>query len=71
MSPPDSNNLELRGRRIASRRERHAPEGNAYPGNPREWERDRYGTATLTPLKPTTSQIGPLVALGLDRMLST
>jgi hypothetical protein len=50
MSPADSNNLELRARRIASWRERRAPEGSAYPGDPREWERNRYGTATLTPL---------------------
>jgi hypothetical protein len=50
MSPADSNNLELRARRIASWRERRAAQGSAYPGDPREWERNRYGTATLAPL---------------------
>jgi hypothetical protein len=50
MSPADSGNIELRERRIASWRERRAPEGTAFPGDPREWERTRYSTATLNPL---------------------
>jgi ectoine hydroxylase-related dioxygenase (phytanoyl-CoA dioxygenase family) len=50
MTPTDKGNAELRERRIASWRERRAPQGYAFPGDPREWERTRYGTAELTPL---------------------
>jgi ectoine hydroxylase-related dioxygenase (phytanoyl-CoA dioxygenase family) len=50
MRPADEGNAELRERRIVSWRERRAPEGYAFPGDPREWERTRYGAAELTPL---------------------
>ena len=50
MSPADSGDAALRERRIGSWRERRAPEGYAFPGDPREWERTKYGTAELTPL---------------------
>ena len=50
MTPADSGNEELRQRRIQSWRERRAPEGFAFPGDPREWERTKYETAELTPL---------------------
>lgn len=50
MSPADSDDAALRERRICSWRERRAPEGYAFPGDPREWERTKYGTAELTPL---------------------
>ncbi|HTU51851.1 MAG TPA: phytanoyl-CoA dioxygenase family protein [Acidobacteriaceae bacterium] len=50
MTPWDPENSGLRERRIASWRERRAPEGFAFPGDPREWERTRYEIAELTPL---------------------
>lgn len=50
MTPAAENNETLRQLRIDSWRERRAPEGFAFPGDPREWERTRYPTANLTPL---------------------
>jgi ectoine hydroxylase-related dioxygenase (phytanoyl-CoA dioxygenase family) len=50
MTPAAESNDELRERRIQSWRERRAPEGFAFPGDPREWERTKYETAALTPL---------------------
>ncbi len=50
MTPAAEDNEELRTRRVESWQERRAPEGFAFPGDPREWERNRYKTATLTPL---------------------
>jgi len=50
MSPADEGNEELRQRRIVSWSERRAPEGFAFPGDPREWERTKYATAELTSL---------------------
>ncbi len=50
MTPAAEDDRELRERRIQSWRERRAPEGFAFPGDPREWERTRYQTAILTPL---------------------
>ncbi|WP_433969583.1 phytanoyl-CoA dioxygenase family protein [Tunturiibacter gelidiferens] len=50
MTPADGGNEEIRQRRIDSWRERSAPEGFAFPGDPREWERTKYKTAELTPL---------------------
>jgi hypothetical protein len=50
MTPADGSNEEIRQRRIESWRERRAPEGFAFPGDPREWERTKYKTAELTPL---------------------
>ena len=50
MTPADESNDELRQRRISSWSERRAPEGFAFPGDPREWERTKYGPAELTPL---------------------
>ena len=50
MTPAAQDNEELRMRRVESWRERRAPEGFAFPGDPREWERTRYETAELTPL---------------------
>ncbi|MEZ5401595.1 MAG: phytanoyl-CoA dioxygenase family protein [Bryobacteraceae bacterium] len=50
MSPAQEHNETARQWRINSWLHRVAPEGNAFPGDPREWER-RYGaTAALTPL---------------------
>lgn len=50
MTPAAPGDEALRQRRIDSWRERRAPEGFAFPGDPREWERTRYATAALTPL---------------------
>lgn len=50
MNPADEANEELRERRVLSWKERRAPEGFAFPGDPREWERTKYATAELTPL---------------------
>lgn len=50
MTPAAEDNQDLRERRIQSWRERRAPEGFAFPGDPRQWERTKYETATLTPL---------------------
>jgi len=50
MTPADANDAALREHRIRSWRERRAPEGYAFPGDPREWERTKYPVAELTPL---------------------
>jgi hypothetical protein len=50
MTPAAEDNEELRQRRVESWKERRAPEGFAFPGDPREWERTKYKTAVLTPL---------------------
>lgn len=50
MTPAAEENQSLRERRVESWRERRAPEGFAFPGDPREWERTKYKTAELTPL---------------------
>ena len=50
MYPADEESAAERDARIRSWREREAPVRAAFPGDPREWERTRYETATLTPL---------------------
>jgi ectoine hydroxylase-related dioxygenase (phytanoyl-CoA dioxygenase family) len=50
MTPCDQENVELRGLRISSWYERRAPEGYAFPGDPRQWERTKYGVARLSDL---------------------
>ncbi len=50
MMPAEENNEALRKWRIHSWKNRVAPEGYAFPGDPRNWERDNYPTAALTPL---------------------
>ncbi len=50
MNPAMPENEDLRTRRIESWQHRRAPEGFAFPGDPREWELTRYRTASLTPL---------------------
>jgi len=59
MMPADEDNEELRQWRIASWKERKAPEGFAFPGDPRKWEQTKYGAAEL-------SDLGKKL-LGLDR----
>ncbi len=50
MMPAEEENETLRDWRISSWRERKAPEGYAFPGDPRKWEQTKYGTAVLSPL---------------------
>jgi ectoine hydroxylase-related dioxygenase (phytanoyl-CoA dioxygenase family) len=50
MMPAQEDDEVLRQWRITSWRERVAPEGYAFPGDPRKWEQTRYQTAELTEL---------------------
>ena len=50
MMPAEEDNEELRQWRITSWKERNAPEGFAFPGDPRSWEKTKYGVAELSPL---------------------
>lgn len=59
MMPAEENNEALREWRVSSWKNRIAPEGYAFPGDPRRWEQERYETAELSPLGRK--------ALGLDR----
>jgi ectoine hydroxylase-related dioxygenase (phytanoyl-CoA dioxygenase family) len=59
MMPAEEDNEELRQWRITSWKERKAPEGYAFPGDPRNWEQTKYTTAELSPLGKKL--------LGLDR----
>jgi len=59
MMPAEEDNEALRQWRINSWKDRIAPEGYAFPGDPRKWEQTKYGTAEL-------SELGKKV-LGLDK----
>src|SRR6185437_4250001 len=59
MMPAEEDNEPLRQWRITSWHDRVAPEGYAFPGDPRRWEQTRYSTAELSPLGRKL--------LGLDR----
>lgn len=59
MMPAQEDDEALRQWRIRSWREREAPQGYAFPGDPRNWEQTRYQTAEL-------SELGRKL-LGLDR----
>ena len=50
MMPAQDHDEELRQWRIKSWKERVAPEGYAFPGDPRNWEQTRYQTAHLSEL---------------------
>jgi hypothetical protein len=50
MMPAEESNEALRQWRINSWKDRIAPEGYAFPGDPRKWEQTKYGTAELTTL---------------------
>lgn len=50
MMPAEEDNEPLRQWRIQSWQNRIAPEGYAFPGDPRNWEQTRYATAELTDL---------------------
>jgi len=59
MMPAEEDNEPLRQWRVRAWRDRIAPEGYAFPGDPRNWEQTRYPTAELSPLGRKL--------LGLDR----
>ncbi len=50
MMPAEEGNISLRKWRISSWRDRRAPEGYAFPGDPRGYEQNKYHTAELSPL---------------------
>ncbi|GAB3508080.1 DUF1479 family protein [Spirosoma knui] len=50
MMPAQEDNEALRQWRITSWRDRQAPEGYAFPGDPRGWEKTKYPVAELSPL---------------------
>ncbi|WP_353481395.1 phytanoyl-CoA dioxygenase family protein [Haliscomenobacter sp.] len=50
MMPAQEGDQPLLDWRITSWRDRVAPEGYAFPGDPRKWEQTRYSTAELSPL---------------------
>ncbi len=50
MMPAEEDNEALRQWRIASWRDRIAPEGYAFPGDPRKSEQTKYDTAELSDL---------------------
>ncbi len=50
MMPAEEDNETLRQWRINSWKEREAPQGYAFPGDPRGWEKTKYGPAELTDL---------------------
>lgn len=50
MTPAEEENDELRDWRIKSWRDRIAPDGYAFPGDPRKWEQKHTETAELTDL---------------------
>ena len=50
MFPSEENNESLKEWRIKSWSERIAPEGYAFPGDPRSWEQKKYKKAKLSDL---------------------
>ena len=50
MMPAEEDNDALRDWRVNSWKNRIAPEGYAFPGDPRNWEQTKYGTAELNDL---------------------
>ena len=50
MMPAEEDNKELKQWRINSWKNRVAPEGYAFPGDPRNWEQTKYKTAHLSSL---------------------
>ena len=50
MMPAEEENDELKKWRISSWKDRIAPKGYAFPGDPRNWEQKRYKTAELSSL---------------------
>ena len=50
MMPAQENDIDLVEWRINSWKNRIAPQGYAFPGDPRNWEREKYEKAKLTKL---------------------
>jgi ectoine hydroxylase-related dioxygenase (phytanoyl-CoA dioxygenase family) len=50
MMPAEEDNIALKEWRINSWKYRIAPEGHAFPGDPRNWEQTKYNTAKLSTL---------------------
>ncbi|MEX0275058.1 MAG: phytanoyl-CoA dioxygenase family protein [Flavobacteriaceae bacterium] len=50
MMPAQENDAPLKEWRVNSWKNRVAPEGYAFPGDPRNWEQTKYDTAVLTEL---------------------
>ena len=50
MMPAQEDDTDLVNWRINSWKNRIAPEGYAFPGDPRNWEQEKYGTAKLSKL---------------------
>ncbi len=50
MMPAQEDNEELTNWRVNSWKNRIAPEGYAFPGDPRNWEQTKYKRAALSPL---------------------
>jgi ectoine hydroxylase-related dioxygenase (phytanoyl-CoA dioxygenase family) len=50
MMPAEEENFTLKEWRINSWKNRIAPEGHAFPGDPRKWEKTKYGMAKLSAL---------------------
>jgi hypothetical protein len=50
MMPAQEHDAALREWRVNSWKNRIAPEGYAFPGDPRNWEQERYETAVLNKL---------------------
>jgi hypothetical protein len=50
MMPAEEDNTAMREWRINSWKNRIAPEGYAFPGDPRNWEQTKYGVAELNEL---------------------
>ena len=59
MMPAQENDKDLVKWRVNSWKNRVAPEGYAFPGDPRGWEQKKYKTANL-------SSLGKKI-LGLDK----
>ena len=50
MMPAEEDNEAMRNWRVSSWKHRLAPEGYAFPGDPRRWEQEHYSQAKLTAL---------------------
>ncbi len=61
MMPAEEDNSSLKEWRINSWKNRIAPEGHAFPGDPRKWEQTRYETASLSPLGEKLLGLSPWV----------
>ena len=61
MMPAEEDNSSLKEWRINSWKNRIAPEGHAFPGDPRKCEKTRYETASLSPLGETLLGLSPWV----------